>query len=94
MAEKRKTFIILALLLFLVGSPFILIKYHIFTLEKKVVEYLVVEKGYNQSEILSFKGEFGKLPYFSVIVIFADEPYIAYEYFDRDGIKQLSYIYY
>ncbi|GAA0348890.1 DUF3139 domain-containing protein [Bacillus horti] len=83
------SFIILIILLLII--PYALIKYNLHVLENRVVNYLVEEKGYQQNELQSVNGAFGKLPLLSVWVIFEDEPHIQYQYVERESIRQLAY---
>jgi hypothetical protein len=89
--NKKRLFIILLILIFLV-SPYLYVKYKLNTLEAKVTEYLIHNKGYARSDLISVEGKFSKLPNFSVYVVFKDEPMIRYSYLEEgQEIKQLHY---
>lgn len=92
--KRVKYWVISLWLLFilLLASPYLYVKYKLFTIEKQVEHYLTHEKAYEPSAISSLKGRFSKLPTFSVLVIFKDEPDITYSYkVENDGrIIQLT----
>jgi hypothetical protein len=58
------------------------------TIKHEVMQYLLEEKGYQKSEIKEIKSLFGKLPTFSVIVVFIDEPEVGYNYWKRPEMYQ------
>ncbi len=82
----KKTFSIL-LIMFFVGIAILFgwIKLTVYQLEKDVQSYLVEEKGYQEADISTLKGQFSKLPTFSVDVTFRDEPQKIYYYMRDNG---------
>jgi hypothetical protein len=89
--NRKRLFIILLILIFL-ASPYVFVKYKLNTLEEKVSDYLIHSKGYDSSDLISVEGKFGKLPNFSVDVIFKDEPMIIYRYIQSGmEIKQRNF---
>lgn len=87
----KKTFSIL-LFMFLVGIAilFCWIKLTLYHLEKDTLSYLVEEKDYQKADISRLKGQFAKLPTFSVHVTFKNEPQMIY-YYMRDNGKIVQY---
>ena len=90
MMKAFKTILLFILIISLAIPLFVQWKIHI--LEKKVMDYLIEEKGSHEEQIDSLKGSFGKLPLVSVGVIFRDEPFIVYYYWEQNGrILQTGY---
>ena len=80
--NKKKFIIIWTLIIVIVITPFIYVQGNKIIYKKRVMNYLVEEKGYKEIEIKSIKGIWGvKLPPFYSVVIFEDEPYVEYIYF-------------
>lgn len=52
-------------------------------MEKDLKDYLIREEHYNDSDILSIEGKFGKMPRYAMFVKFKDEPENTYVYTDR-----------
>lgn len=77
---KKREIIIFLLVIALISTPFIYIKTTLISLENKVHNYLVMEKGIENSNISSIKGIFSKVPLFSVEVVFTDESDVRYYY--------------
>ena len=59
---------------------------------RQVTAWLIRDQGYAKDDLLKVRGKFGKLPTFSVGVVFRDEPHVEYWYrLDGDhGIKALG----
>ncbi|MED0671160.1 DUF3139 domain-containing protein [Aneurinibacillus aneurinilyticus] len=77
---KKREIIIFLLVIALISTPFIYIKTTLTSLENKVHNYLVMEKGIEDSNISSIKGLVGKAPLFAVEVVFTDESDVRYFY--------------
>ncbi|ERI11343.1 hypothetical protein HMPREF0083_00561 [Aneurinibacillus aneurinilyticus ATCC 12856] len=77
---KKREIIIFLLVIALISTPFIYIKTTLISLENKVHNYLVMEKGIENSNISSIKGLVGKAPLFAVEVVFTDETDVRYLY--------------
>ncbi|MGZ0052476.1 DUF3139 domain-containing protein [Brevibacillus gelatini] len=82
---NKKTMIMLFLVLLLISAPVIYVQGTLLRLENQVRHYLITEENIDEKAIVSLNGVFGKLPNFSVEVIFADEPDVRYFYADIDG---------
>lgn len=80
------------IVLVIIVSRFIYIEANKNNYENKVTNYLLKEMGYDRSEIVSVEGAYGfKLPEFYTIVIFKNEPYVAYTYFAHNEVLQFGY---
>ncbi|MED1644269.1 DUF3139 domain-containing protein [Brevibacillus agri] len=77
--------IIVFLILILIAAPVIYVQGTLLSLENQVRQYLITEKNLDEKTIASVDGVFGKLPLFSVEVIFADEPDVRYFYTEKNG---------
>ncbi|MGN7471090.1 DUF3139 domain-containing protein [Brevibacillus sp. SAFN-007a] len=82
---NKKSMIIVFLVLLLIAAPVIYVQGTLLSLEDQVRHYLITEKNIDEKTIGSLDGRFGKLPFFGVEVIFADEPDVRYFYTERDG---------
>ena len=86
------TLFVAIIVLVIILSRFIYIEVNKNNYENKVTNYLLKEMGYNKSEIASVEGVYGfKLPEFYTIVIFENEPYVAYTYFAHNSVLQFEY---
>lgn len=84
--------VILVIFIVLVASPFAYLQYNKMAYAQRVNDYLLEQKHYQQSEILSVTGVWnGKLPPFSADVIFADEPEVTYIYFAHNHVIQFGH---
>ena len=80
------------IVLVIIMSRFIYIEVNKNIYENKVTNYLLKEMGYDKSKITSVEGIYGfKLPEFYTIVIFENEPYVAYTYFAHNEVLQFEY---
>lgn len=52
-------------------------------LEKDLKNYLIYEKNYKETDILSIEGKKSKMPKYAMFVVFIDEPGVTYVYTDR-----------
>ncbi|EJL45272.1 MULTISPECIES: DUF3139 domain-containing protein [Brevibacillus] len=82
---NKKTMIIVFLVLIMISAPVIYVQGTLLSLENQVRQYLITEKNLDEKTIVSLDGVFGKLPVFSVEVIFADEPDVRYFYTEKNG---------
>ncbi|WP_340673047.1 DUF3139 domain-containing protein [Brevibacillus agri] len=82
---NKKMMIIAFLVLILIAVPVINVQGTLLSLENQVRQYLITEKNIDEKTIVSLDGRFGKLPFFGVEVIFADEPDVRYFYTEIDG---------
>ncbi|RNB56864.1 DUF3139 domain-containing protein [Brevibacillus gelatini] len=82
---NKKTMIMLFLGLLLISAPVIYVQVTLLNLENQVRHYLITEKNIDEQTIASIDGVFGKLPNFSVEVVFADEPDVRYFYTENNG---------
>lgn len=80
---RKVPVIILTLVLVLITCIVIGIFVKLNMMEQKVNQYLIHEKGYAAADIHKIKGVFGKLPPFSVQVVFKDETDAWYYYVEK-----------
>lgn len=65
-------------------------QYQLHSLEKDITDYLIKEKGYDPSEFEIIDSSLGTLPFFSVDVMFNDEPSIYYIYTKDGSVYQVD----
>ncbi|MFS0554991.1 DUF3139 domain-containing protein [Brevibacillus sp. 179-C9.3 HS] len=82
---NKKIMIIVFLGVILISVPVIYVQGILLSLENQVRQHLITEKNIDEKIIVSVDGVFGKLPLFSVEVIFADEPDVKYFYTEKNG---------
>lgn len=82
---NKKIMIIVFLGLILISVPIIYVQGILLSLENQVRQHLITEKNIDEKIIVSVDGVFGKLPLYSVEVIFADEPDVKYFYTEKNG---------
>ena len=87
--------VVLFIAIFVLGmflTRFIYIEVNRFIYKNRVTNYLIEEKGYDESEIASVEGVYGfKMPEFYTVVIFTNEPYVEYIYFAHGSVSQFEY---
>lgn len=54
------------------------------TLEGSLENYLITERGYKKSDILSIEATRSKMPMYPVVVYFKDNPNVKYVFTDRN----------
>ncbi|OMF08463.1 hypothetical protein BK127_28735 [Paenibacillus sp. FSL H7-0331] len=74
---------ILSIILVLSLSIYGYIEFQVNRLEKDLKNYLINEKQYKDSDIVSIEGHYGKMPKYAINVVFKDEPNNVYIYTDR-----------
>lgn len=77
--------IILSVILLIVGGVYTALQIKFRSLERSLVHYLVTERGYKESDILSIEASLSKLPKYPVVVYFKDKPNIMYVFTDRNA---------
>ncbi|TKH41897.1 DUF3139 domain-containing protein [Paenibacillus terrae] len=91
--KKKKIWITLLILIILVsGGSFLALQIKLNSLEQGLKSYLINEKGYSESDILSIKASLSLMPKYPVTVKFTDDPNTEYIFTDRDASEwtQLS----
>ncbi|WP_054972648.1 DUF3139 domain-containing protein [Paenibacillus sp. A3] len=83
MARKILIWCVIVLVV-LILSIYCYIQLKIKKLEQDLQKYLIEEKHYTHSDILSIEGRLSKMPKYPIAVIFRDEPNVIYIYTDRD----------
>ncbi|KOY16863.1 DUF3139 domain-containing protein [Paenibacillus xylanivorans] len=92
---KRKKYVllwVLTIMVILVLTPFVYVQVNKLIYAHRVTEYLIEEKKYTQEEIESVEGIWNvKLPPFSALVKFKDEPDVEYIYFAHNEVLQFGH---
>ncbi|MHA7580700.1 DUF3139 domain-containing protein [Paenibacillus vandeheii] len=93
--DKRKKYVLLGILtimVILVLTPFVYVQVNKLIYAHRVTEYLIEEKKYAQEDIESVEGIWNvKLPPFSALVKFKDEPDVEYIYFAHNEVLQFGH---
>ncbi|MCQ4085830.1 DUF3139 domain-containing protein [Saccharibacillus sp. JS10] len=84
MRKKKFWLTTLVILIAIAGSVFLFFQYRFNSLEKQLKEYLIVEEGYKESDILNVKAKLSVLPKYPVYVTFADDPSTQFIFTNRD----------
>lgn len=88
----KKFLIILSIVLLLCLTPFVYIQVKKHISLNKVMEYLIEEKGYDESDIFMIESKWTTgIPNYYVKVTFQNEPNIVYLYFAHDIKGQFEY---
>ncbi|MDY8025405.1 DUF3139 domain-containing protein [Paenibacillus polymyxa] len=91
--KKKKIGITLLILIIVVsGGLYLALQIKLNSLEQDLKSYLINEKGYSESDILSIKARLSSMPKYPVTVRFRDDPNTEYIFTDRDASEwtQLS----
>ncbi|RRJ66968.1 DUF3139 domain-containing protein [Paenibacillus oralis] len=93
MTRKKKVLIIIAAIVILAVSIFFIRdNLKLRALEGSLEDYLINEKGYAKSDIISIKARHSKMPEYPVYVRFKNEPDVVYLFTDlgKSEWKQLD----
>ncbi|MFJ8261241.1 DUF3139 domain-containing protein [Rummeliibacillus sp. NPDC094406] len=93
MISIKKFLITLSIILILISSIFLYIQLKKQLSANTVMDYLIEEKGYEESEIITLesKWNFFGIPKYHVEVTFKNEPNVVYLYFANDLKGQFEY---
>lgn len=69
--------------LFCVGGIYAFLQIKFNALENDLKNYLIINQGYHESDILSIKAKYSKMPQYPVYVKFTDDPETTYVFTDR-----------
>lgn len=85
--KKRTIFLIVffSLILITIVGIYSTLQVKFRSLENSLENYLITERGYKKSDIISIEASFSKMPQFPVVVYFKDKPNIIYVFTDRNA---------